>query len=321
MRTLIRAGLTALITTTLAGSAAAQALQDRPITIVVPLAAGSTTDVSARLIAQRAAQTLGRTIVVENKPGGATMLAASTVAKAPADGHTLLMSTIAMPIASNLHKQVPYDPLKDFAPVSLVVTAPMVLTVNPRMEVRTLAELRDKFKAEEMTFSSGGAGTLPHLSGELFKFKSGLKLRHVPYRGGGPAFNDVVAGHVNMMFATPVVKQNIDKGDVRALAVSGRTRVATLPDVPTFAEAGLAMPEIDFGAWFGILAPAGTPPQVVAELNKHFNDALKDPEVRTKLVEMGLAAHGSTPDEFTKLLQDEVARWPAIFQAAGITPN
>jgi tripartite-type tricarboxylate transporter receptor subunit TctC len=299
----------------------AQSLADKPITLVVPLAAGSTTDVSARLLAQRAGQTLGKTIVIENRPGAGTMTAAAYVAKAPPDGHTLLMGTVAMAIASNLHKQVPYDPIKDFAPVTLVVTAPMVLTVNPKMDVKTLAELRDKHKTTELTFSSGGTGTMPHLSGELFKAKSGLNMRHVPYRGGGPAFNDVIAGHVNMMFATPVVKQNIDKGDVRALAASGRQRVVTLPDVPTFAEAGLALPEIDFGAWFGIMAPAGTPKPIIDTLNKHFNDAVKDPEINAKLVAAGLAGYGSTPEEFAKYMQAEVDRWPAIFKGAGISPN
>jgi len=298
--------------------APAQTFSDKPITLVVPLAAGSTTDVTARLLGQYAAEPLGTLIIVENRPGAGTVTGAASVAKAALDGRTLLMGTIAMAIASNLYKNVPYDPLKDFAPVTLAVTAPLVLTVNPAMGVRTVAELLAKYKEQNLTFSSGGAGTLPHLAGELFKAKSGLKLTHVPYRGGGPAFSDVIAGHVNMMFATPLVKQNIDNGDVRALAVSGLQRVDTLPAVPTFQEAGLPLPEIDYGAWFGILAPAGTPKTIVDRLNREFNAALKVGDVQRKLQDMGLAAHGSTPEEFARLIAAETKRWPPIFAAAGI---
>ena len=305
----------------LAPAAQSQTLAARPVTIVVPLAAGSTTDATARLLAQHAGRTLNAQFVIENRPGAGTMLGASAVAKAPPDGHTLLLGGIALAVNPSLYKSVPYDALKDFAPISLLVTAPMVLTVTPSMGVRSVGELRDKFKSAELTFSSGGAGTLPHLAGELFKAKSGLALRHVPYRGGGPAFSDVIAGHVNMMFATPVVKQNIEKGDVHALAVSGRQRVKNLPDVPTFTEAGLPLPELDFGAYFGLLAPAGTPQAVIDALARAFNAALDDPEVRSKLDEMGLAPHGSSPAEFAKHLQDETARWPAIFAAAGISAN
>jgi tripartite-type tricarboxylate transporter receptor subunit TctC len=304
-----------------ANAVRAQTFQNRPITIVVPLAAGSTTDATARLLAQHAARTLNAQFVIENRPGAGTMLGASMVAKSPPDGHTLLLGGIALAVNPNLYRNVPYDALKDFAPISLLVTAPMVLTVTPSMGVRSVSDLRTKFKSEPLTFSSGGAGTLPHLAGELFKSKSGLSLRHVPYRGGGPAFSDVVAGHVNMMFATPVVKQSIDKGDVHALAVSGRQRVKNLPDVPTFAEAGLPLPEIDFGAYFGLLAPAGTPQPVIDALARAFNGALEDAGVRAKLDELGLQPFGSTPDAFAKHLQDETARWPGIFAAAGISAN
>ena len=305
----------------LANTASAQTFPNRPVTIIVPLAAGSTTDATARLLAQHASRTLNAQFVIENRPGAGTNLGAAQVAKADPDGHTLLLGGIALAVNPSLYKNMPYDALKDFAPVSLLVTAPMVLTVSPSLGVRSVAELRAKYKSEPLTFASGGAGTLPHLAGELFKFKSGLALRHVPYRGGGPAFSDVVAGHVNMMFATPVVKQNIDKGDVHALAVSGRQRVKTLPDVPTFAEAGLPLPEIDFGAWFGLLAPSGTPKPVIDALARAFNAALEDSEVRAKLDEMGLGAHGSTPEAFAKHIQEETARWPAIFTAAGISAN
>jgi tripartite-type tricarboxylate transporter receptor subunit TctC len=300
----------------------AQKYPSRNITFVVPLAAGSTTDVAARLIAQRAGVTLGTTIIIENKPGASTMLGSSTVAKAPPDGHTLLMGASALTVNQNLFKTVPYETEKDFSPVSLLLTAPLVLVVNPRLEARTLREFLTRYKdAGDLSFASGGAGTMLHLAGEVLAAKSGVAMRHVPYRGGGPALTDVIAGHVQLMFATPLVKSNIESGDLRALAVTGPKRLDTLPDVPTFAEAGFPLPEVDAGAWFGLLAPAGTPKEIVARLNQDFNAALRDPEVRQGLLKLGLEAKGTSPDEFARFIRDEIQRWPPIFTRAGITPQ
>ena len=300
----------------------AQRYPSRNITFVVPLAAGSTTDVAARLIAQRASLTLGTTIIIENKPGASTMLGSSTVAKAPPDGHTLLMGASALTVNQNLFKTVPYETEKDFSPISLLVTAPLVLVVNPKLEARTLRDFLSRYKdAKDLSFASGGAGTMLHLAGEVLAAKSGVAIRHVPYRGGGPALTDVVAGHVQLMFATPLVKSNIDSGDVRALAVTGPKRLDTLPDVPTFAEAGFPLPEVDAGAWFGLLAPAGTPREIVARLNQEFNAALRDPEVRQGLLKLGLEAKGTSAEEFARFIRDEIQRWPPIFQRAGITPQ
>jgi tripartite-type tricarboxylate transporter receptor subunit TctC len=300
----------------------AQRYPSRTIAFVVPLAAGSTTDVAARLIAQRASLTLGTTIIIENKPGASTMLGSSTVAKAPPDGHTLLMGASALTVNQNLFKTVPYETERDFSPVSLLLTAPLVLVVNPKLEARTLREFLTRYKdAKDLSFASGGAGTMLHLAGEILAAKSGVAMRHVPYRGGGPALTDVVAGHVQLMFATPLVKSNIDSGDVRALAVTGPKRLDTLPDVPTFAEAGFPLPEVDAGAWFGLLAPAGTPKEIVARLNQEFNAALRDPEVRQGLLKLGLEAKGTSPEEFARFMRDEIRRWPPIFKRAGITPQ
>jgi len=302
--------------------AQAQRYPSRNITFVIPLAAGSTTDVAARLIAQRASLTLGTAIIIENKPGASTMLGSATVAKAPPDGHTLLMGASALTVNQNLFKTVPYDTEKDFSPISLLVTAPLVLVINPKLEARTLREFLTKYKdAPNLSFASGGAGTMLHLAGEVFASKSGLAMRHVPYRGGGPALTDVIAGHVQLMFATPLVKSNIDAGDVRALAVTGPKRLDTLPDVPTFAEAGFPLPEVDAGAWFGLLAPAGTPNEIVLRLNREFNAALRDPEVRQGLAKLGLEVRVTSPDEFARFIRDEIERWPPIFQRAGVTPQ
>jgi tripartite-type tricarboxylate transporter receptor subunit TctC len=299
------------------GPAEAQTYPSHPIELIVPLAPGSTTDVAARLLAQRVSQTIGVQIVVENKPGAGIMVGSAMVAKAAPDGYTLLMATVGLAVDSIL-KKVPYDAEKDFAPISLLINAPVVLLVSPKLGVNTLGEFLAKYRGEEMTFASGGTGTFPHLAGELFKYKSGIRMRHVPYRGGGPALNDVIAGHVQSMFGTPVTKPNIENGDVRALAVGAPQRLDVLPDVPTFAEAGLPIPELDAGAWFGLLAPAGTPKDVIAKLNQHFNNALKDAELRKTLFPLGLVPRGTSPDEFAKFLHEEVQRWPVIFEKAGI---
>lgn len=301
-----------------APAAQAQSFPNRPIELVVPLAPGSTTDVAARLLSQRVSETLSAQIVIVNKPGAGILLGTTTVAKAAPDGYTLLMATVGLAVDKNL-KAVSYDAERDFAPISLVITAPLVLLASPKLGVNTLAEFLTKYKnSKEMTFSSGGTGTLPHIAGELFSFKSGIPIRHIPYRGGGPALQDVIAGNVALNFGTPLTKGNIDNGDVKALAVAAPKRIDTLPDVPTFAEAGLPIPELDAGAWFGLLAPAGTPKDIVQKLSREFNDALKSPGVADGLRKLGLVARGTTPEEFAKFLHEEIERWPPIFQRAGI---
>jgi len=303
-------------------NAQAQSFPSRPITYVVPLAAGSTTDVAARLIAQRVSQSLGVNIVVENKPGASTMLGSAAVAKAEPDGYTLLMGASSLTVNRHLFKTVPFDSEKDFTPVSLLVTAPVVLVVNPGLGLNSLTEFLARFKPPaSVTFATPGPGTMLGLATEVFRIKSGLDVKSAVYRGGGPALTDVIAGHVPAMFGTPVIKQNIDKGDVRALAVGGTKRLELLPDVPTFAEAGLPMPEVDAGAWFGLLAPAATPTAIVTVLNREFNAALGDPELRAALTKMGLEARGTTPEDFAAFMREEMQRWPAIFERAGIVPQ
>ena len=207
-----------------APAALAQNFPNRPIELVVPLAPGSTTDVAARLLAQHAGETLGTQIIVVNKSGAGITLGTMAVAKAPADGYTILMATVGIAVDKIL-KPVDYDAERDFTPITLVVTAPLVLLASPTLGVGALAEFLTKYKdAKDLTFSSGGAGTLPHIAGELFSSRSGIPIRHVPYRGGAPALQDVIAGNVGLNFGTPLTKGNIDNGDVRALAVAAPKR-------------------------------------------------------------------------------------------------
>jgi tripartite-type tricarboxylate transporter receptor subunit TctC len=315
-------GLMAALSTGPASTAQAQKFPSRPIIYVVPLAAGSTTDVAARLIAQRVSQSIGVSIIIENKPGASTMVGSSAVAKAEPDGHTLLMGASSLTVNQNLFKTVPFDTERDFAPISLLVTAPVVLVVTPRLGVTTLKDFLARFRPpHSVTFATPGPGTMLGLATEVFRLRSSLDVKVAVYRGGGPALTDVVAGHVDAMFGTPVIKQNIDKGDVRALAVSGAKRLDLLPDVPTFAEVGLPMPEVDAGAWFGLFAPAGVPADVIDALNRAFNAALKDAELRSALAKMGLEPRGTTPEEFGSFIREEIQRWPPIFQRAGIVPQ
>ena len=250
------------------------------------------------------------------------MIGSAAVAKADPDGHTLLMGASSLTVNQNLFKSVPFDTERDFAPVSLLITAPMVLVVTPSSGARTFADFRRKFAGSDgVTMATSGPGTMLGLATEVFKLKSGMNVRTIVYRGGGPALTDVIAGHVNAMFGTPVIKQNIDAGEVNALAVSGPARLAQLPDVPTFTEVGLPLPEIDTGAWFGVLAPAGTPHEIVDLLNREFNRALQDPEVTSALLNLGLVPRGTTAEEFSAFLHSEILRWPPIFKAAGIKPE
>jgi tripartite-type tricarboxylate transporter receptor subunit TctC len=289
------------------------------ITFLVPLAPGSSTDMIARLLGQSASKSLGVPVVIENKPGASTMLAISAAAKAPPDGHTIVIGASGLTVNHLLFKSIPYDVERDLTPITLAVGAPVVLVINPSLGTKTLPEFLAKYRdSHELSFASGGAGTYLHLAGEVFKARSGIDMKHVPYRGGSPALTDVIAGHVQLMFVTPVSKPSIDSGDVLALAVSGTTRVDQLPNVPTFAELGFPMPELDAGSWFGILGPAGLPDDVVRLLNQTFNAALKEPATIRELRNIGLVPLGTTPSEFAQFIREEAQRWPPIFARAGI---
>lgn len=300
-------------------SALGQIYPNRPITLVVGLTPGSGQDVAARTVSRRAGEILGVQIVVDNKPGAGTMTASLLVAKAPADGYMLLQNGVALSVNPTLYKQVPYDVTQDFVPVAFLVNAPMILVINPSFAATSLGEFVSRYKGSDaLTYAHPGAGTMPHLAAELFRVRSGLKIRAVPYRGGAPALHDVIAGHVGMTMVTPLGKTVIDAGKVRALALGAEERLDMVPEIPTFAEAGLPLPELDAGAWFGIFAPKGTPDDIVRKLNGAFNAALRDPAVREDLKALGFVPRTMTIGEFAAFLADDMKKWPAIVSAAGL---
>lgn len=299
--------------------APAQDYPNRSIQLVVGLSPGSVQDAAARIVSKRAAQELGVQIVVENKPGAGTMIASAQVARARADGYTLLQNGVALSVNPSLYKRVPYDAAKDFVPVAFLVTAPQILVVHPSLGVKTLAEFLAKYKGTDtLTYASPPPGTMPHLAAELLKAKTGLMMRNISYKGGAPALTDVIAGHVNLIFVTPVAKHHIDAGKVWPLAAAAHERLDTLPNVPTFAEAGLPLPEISAGAWFGILAPTGTPAAVVTKLNRAFSAALNDSSVKEELKRIGLLPNPMSPEKFAAFMREDMAKWPPIVAASKV---
>ncbi len=291
----------------------------RPVRIVVPFPAGGTTDILARALAQNLSERLGQSFVVDNRPGAGGNIGAELVAKSPPDGYTLLMGTVGThAINASLYKSMPFDHVKDFAPVVLVAGVPNVLEVNPALPVHSVAELIAYGKANpgKLNFASSGSGTSIHLSGELFKVMTGVSMQHVPYKGSAPALQDLVGGQVQLMFDNlPSSLAMIKAGKLRPLAVTSTTRAAALPDVPTVAEAGV--PGFEASSWFGLLAPAGTPPDVVAKLNAAANAWLASPDARDKLLAQGAIAAGGTPEDFAKHIAAETAKWAKVVQASG----
>nr|WP_246529594.1 tripartite tricarboxylate transporter substrate binding protein [Microvirga zambiensis] len=289
------------------------------ITIVVPFAAGGSADVMARIICQRMAGLLGVNVVFENRGGAGGTLAATAVARANADGLTLLWGSIAThAINPALTQSLKYDPVRDFSPVSLLVTLPNVLLVNSNVPAKDIGEFIALLKANpgKYSYASSGNGTPLHLSGELFRMMSGTDIRHVPYRGAGPAMNDVVAGHVPVMFDTLAsATPHIEAGTVRALAVTTKDRSPTLPTVPTMIEAGLVGYETY--AWQGLFAPPNTPEAVIAQLNQAVNGALADPSTADRLRALGATMVGSTPEQLEEHVKAELIKWAPVVKASG----
>ena len=306
----------------LAAAAAPGQAQDypsRPIRIVVPLAAGGMADILARTIAQKITETTSHSVVVENRTGGAGVIGADAVAKSPADGYTLLMGLHATQAILVHLQKLPYDPAKDFAPVIHVATVPNVLLVHNSVPANSLAELIAYARAnpDKLTFASQGNGSTGHMIGEQFKVAAGIALTHVPYRGAAPASQDLVAGHVSMLFdIVPLAVSNLQSGKVRALAVCAPERVKVLPDVPTIAEAGL--PGMEAGAWFGLFAPAGTPAAAVAWMNGEARKTFDAPETRERFARQGAVLPLGPPEAFGAHVTAETERWGALIRRAGI---
>ncbi|HSC23056.1 MAG TPA: tripartite tricarboxylate transporter substrate binding protein [Casimicrobiaceae bacterium] len=291
----------------------------KPIRLVVPFPPGGTTDILARAVAQKLSEAWNEQVVVDNRPGAGGNIGADLVAKAAPDGYTLVMGTVGThAINPNLYAKMPYDHVKDFAPVILVAGVPNVLVVNPSLPVHSVKELIDYAKANpgKLNFASSGNGTSIHLSGELFKTMAGVQMTHVPYKGSAPALSDLMGGQVQLMFDNlPSSLGLIKAGKLRALAVTSASRAAALPDVPTIAESGL--PGFEASSWFGILAPAGTPHEVVAKLNGAVAAWLATPEAKEKLLAQGAIAAGGTPEAFAKHIDSETAKWAKVVKASG----
>lgn len=315
---LVLAG-SALSALSLGQPAAAQTFPDRTITLVVPFAAGGSTDVVGRVVAQKMGDILGQQVVVENVAGAGGNLGADRVARSDPDGYTILMGTVATHALNPLIlKQKPYDPEKDFSPVSLLVIVPNVLVVNPKLEVNSVAELIELLKKDpdKYSYASSGNGTPLHLSGELFNSMAGVKMQHVPYKGAGPALNDLLGNQISIMFDNlPSSSSHIKGGTLKALGITTKERAPSFPDVPTVAE---TVPGYETYTWNALFAPAGTPADVVAKLNEAANAALKDPAVADRMKDFSATVVGSTPEELGKHVTAELAKWSPVVKAANI---
>jgi len=311
--------LLALAASTLATSALAQAWPAKPIRIVVPFPPGGGTDTIARETSQRVAAATGWTFVIDNKPGAGGNLGVDAVAKSPADGYTLVLGqTSNLAINPTLYPKMPYDSQKDLTPVALLANAPLVIVTGTGTPYKTLADAVDAAKAKPGTlnFASPGNGTVAHLTSELFQKAAGIKTQHVPYKGAAQALTDVISGTVDLyMSSVPTLIGQIRNNKLRPLAVTSAKRVDDLPDVPTINESGHK--GFDAVTWFGLLAPAGTPKDVIAKLNAEFNKALQNPELRKKLGDEGADAAGGTPEQFAALIKDEVPRWSKVVKESG----
>jgi tripartite-type tricarboxylate transporter receptor subunit TctC len=290
----------------------------KPIRLIVPFPPGGINDIVGRIVATHLGERLGKQIVVDNRGGAGGLIAYELVANAPKDGYTLMITSIASAVNPWLHK-VPYDPASSFAPVTILVSAPITVVVNPDLPARSIGELVALAKRQpgELPYASSGVGTSLHLAGELFRITAGIDLLHVAFRGAGPALVDVAGGHSKILFGTTTTTlPMIRSGKVRALGVGDARRSPALPDVPTVAEAGV--PGYEAGNWIGILAPAGTPPEIVAKLHREISAIQDSPEVQKQFANEGADVVKMTPDAFGAFMQSELAKWGRVIRTANI---
>ena len=317
-RRLLALATALLCSAALPARAETAAWPSKPIKLVVGYAAGGATDVVARLVAVRLGEQLGQPVLVDNRTGANSNVGAEAVARAPADGYTLYVYTIANTINASLYARLGYDPVKDFEPVGLIAKIPNILVVNPKLPIRSVADyLRfAKEQPDGITFASSGSGSSIHLSGEMFKMKAGLKMLHVPYRGSAPAITDLLGGQVQSMFDNmPSALPHVQGGRLRAIAITSAQRSPLLPDVPTVAESGY--PGFDVQSWFGLAAPAGTPHPVIECLNAALDKVMAAPEVRQRLRDLGATPEAGTPEQMRALAVAEIKRWREVVKASG----
>jgi tripartite-type tricarboxylate transporter receptor subunit TctC len=315
----LRAVLVALSLGALPLAASAQSYPSKPIRVIVPFPPGAGVDIVTRLVAAKLTVSLGQQFIVENKPGAAGNLGAEYVARATPDGYTLLAAASSITTSASLYSQLSFDLKRDFIPVAMMASAPFLLVVNPAVPVKTVQELIAYAKANpgKLTFASTGNGSSPHLTMEVFKRQAGVDMLHVPYKGSGPALTDLVSGQVNVMFANILsVLPQVKAGRLNALAVSSAKRSSAAPDWPTVAESGLA--GFDSSTWFAILAPKGTPADVVAKLNAEVAKAVQSPELREQFKLQGAEAGSGTPDELRAYIDEETTKWGNAVKAAGV---
>jgi tripartite-type tricarboxylate transporter receptor subunit TctC len=318
---LARGILAALVSTaTFAAAAAEPAYPTRPVRFIVPFAPGGSTDTLARTLAQRLSDVLGQQVVVDNRSGGNGNIGTEIVARAAPDGHTIVLGYIAnLGIGPSLYAKLPFDPVKDFAPITLLAVAPNILVAHPSVPVKNVRELVAYAKAnpQKVNYASAAVASLGHLAGELLNSSAGIQMQHVPYKGSGQAVIDLLAGQVQVMFSgMSSVMPHLKSGKLRALAVTGAQRSAAVPEVPTIAESGF--PGFEATAWYGVLAPAGTPKAIVTRLHDEIVGALKVPEVKERLEMVGFELVGGTPEAFGAYIKSEIKKWAQVVKTAGI---
>ena len=310
MRRLLQSAFGAVLLCGLASQPQAQTFPDRPLRLIIPYSPGGITDTSARIFAPQLSEQLGQQVVIDNRPGGAAMIGFGLTARSPADGYTMVFATTALAANPVLFKEIPYDARKDFTPISMIGVVPMVLVVPPSSPAKTLAELiaLAKSKPGGLNYGTAGNGSDNHLASELFNHLAGVKVTHVPYRGGGQVMTDLIAGRVAFVFATlPTALGFVGDGKLRALATTGQVRAPALPDVPTLAESG--MPDFVLYAWLGLFGPAGIPAPILAKLNTATNAALKHPDTAERLRKIGLETKGGSSQDTAAHLERELKRW------------
>jgi tripartite-type tricarboxylate transporter receptor subunit TctC len=301
---------------------AASRYPERPVRLVVPFAPGGTNDVMGRIVAERLANRLGQPFVVDNRAGANSVVGSEIVARAAPDGHTLLIVAAGFAINPSLRRKLPYDTVRDFAPIGLVGGGPYLMVVHPAVPAKTVNEFVDwaKPRPGQVNYASVGVGSPPHLAAELLKMTAGIDLNHIPYKGGGAVLPDLMAGRVSTFFGSiSTLKPQVDAGKLRAIAVTTVRRAPAMPDLPTFVESGLKGYEVN--GWYGLLAPGKTPASIVNRLNAELRRVLDEPETRERFLQRGMEPASGSAQDFARLIQSEIAKWAKVIRAAGIQPE